>query len=59
MVYLLVSVVSAMAIAISVYAQTSSFLLAFAAYSLTGTLVLSTVLLSAFLDHRAETKVED
>ena len=59
MVYLLVSVVSAMAIAITVYAQTSSILLAFAAYSLTGTLVLSTVLLSAFFDQRAETKAEN
>lgn len=58
MVYLLVSVVSAMAIAITVYAETSSFLLAFVAYSITGTLVLSSVLLSAFCDLRAETKAE-
>ena len=56
MVYLLVSVVSAMAISISVYAETSSFLLAFVAYTVTGTLVLGTVLLSAFFDQRAETE---
>lgn len=54
MVYLVVSIVSAMAIAVSVYVETSSFLLAFAAYSLTGTLVLSSVLLSAFFEVRAD-----
>lgn len=54
MVYLLVSIISAMAIALSVYAETGSFLLAFAAYSLTGTLVLTSVLVSAFFDMRAE-----
>jgi hypothetical protein len=59
MVYLLVSIFSAFAIGISVYAETSSFLLAFAAYSLTGTLVLSSVLVSAFFDIRAEDKAAD
>lgn len=58
MVYLLVSIISAMAIAISVYAETSSLLLAFVAYSLTGTLVLSSVLVSAFFEMRAEDKEE-
>ncbi|NNE89504.1 MAG: hypothetical protein HKN27_15655 [Silicimonas sp.] len=54
MVYLVVSIISAMAIALSVYVETSSFWLAFAAYSLTGTLVLSSVLVSAFFAIRAE-----
>lgn len=54
MVYLVVSIVSAFAVAFSVYAETSSFLLSFAAYSLTGTLVLSTILIAGYLDIRAE-----
>lgn len=54
MVYLVVSIVSAFAIALSVYAETSSFLLSFAAYSLTGTIVLTTILISGFLDIRSE-----
>ena len=54
MVYLVVSIMSAFAIALSVYADTSSFWLAFAAYSLTGTLVLSSVLLAAFVNMLGE-----
>ncbi len=56
MVYLVVSIVSAFTIALSVYAETSSLLLSFTAYSVTGTLVLSTILFSGYLDIRAEDK---
>ncbi|MEO9826463.1 MAG: hypothetical protein ABJF50_18835 [Paracoccaceae bacterium] len=52
--YLAVSIMSAFAIAFSVYVETSSFWIAFAAYSLTGTLVLSTVLFAAFVNMRSE-----
>lgn len=52
--YLLVSIISAFAIAISVYAETSSILLSLIAYSLTGTVVLSTVLVSGYFDMRAD-----
>lgn len=58
MVYLGVSIVSAFAFAISVYAETSSLLLSFAAYSLAGMLVLASVLLSGYLDIRAEDQFE-
>jgi hypothetical protein len=54
MVYLLVSIVSALAIALNVYVETTSFWAAFAAYSLTGTLVLSSVLVAAFINMRAD-----
>lgn len=59
MVYLLVSIISALAMAVSVYADTMSFYLAFAAYSLTGTLVLTSVLVSAALNMRDETHSDD
>ena len=54
----MVSIVSAMTIAITVYGETSSFLLAFVAYSITGTLVLTSVLVSAFFELRAEDQSE-
>lgn len=59
MVYLVVSIVSAFAIALTVYSETLSFLMAFAAYSLTGTLVLSSVLLSAFMSRDVENDLPD
>lgn len=55
MFHLVISIMSALTVALFAYAETSSLLLAFAAYSLTGTISLSTALLSGFLDMRAET----
>lgn len=57
--YLVVSIMSAFAIALSVYVETSSFWISFAAYSLTGTLVLSSVLFAAFLNVRNEDAPND
>lgn len=44
--YLVVSFIAAMAMAASVYGESSSILLAFLAYSLTGTCVLLSALVS-------------
>lgn len=47
------SILAALAIAFTVYAETGSFLLSFLAYSATGSLVLLGVLFSAFLEDSA------
>ena len=59
MVYLLVSIMSALAIALNVYVDTASFWVAFAAYALTGTLVLSSVLFAAFINMRGDFSTTD
>lgn len=50
--YLVVSVVAALAMSISIYDVSGSFLLAFLGYSLTGTIVLLTVLFAECLGER-------
>lgn len=52
--YLAVSIIAAMAMSVSVYNETSSMLLTFLAYSLTGTMVLVSVILSDILNNRGE-----
>ena len=54
--YLPATIVAALAMSISVYDVSGSILLAFLSYSLTGTLVLLSVLLSDALAHRGETQ---
>ena len=51
--YLLVCILSAAAMAYSVFLETASLWLAFAAYSLTGTLVLFSVLADEMIATRA------
>ena len=52
--YLSVCIAAALAMSVTVYNETASILLAFAAYSATGTLVLLFVLLADALAHGDE-----
>ncbi len=51
---LIVSFITALAMAVSIYNESSSILLAFLAYSLTGTCVLLSVLLTEAVADRRE-----
>ncbi len=57
--YLATSVIAALAMSISVFNTTGSMLLAFLAYSLTGSLLLLSVLLCEAVANRGEAELEN